>query len=185
MRCTLLGGAGFIGSHLAYRLLEAGHRVRIFDRPGRIAPRGFPGTERIEWQEGDFLNQRDVAKALGGCGAVFHLVSTTLPGTANENPLYDVQTNVFGTLHMLDEALAAGVAKIVFVSSGGTVYGVPREIPVAESHPTDPITAYGIGKLMIEKYLELYRVLHGMDYCVLRLANPFGERQRVESGQGR
>jgi len=184
MQCVLLGGAGFIGSHVAQRLLDAGHHVRVFDRPGRAAPRAFPGAERIEWQEGDFLNRRDVALALGGCDAVFHLVSTTLPGTADKDPVYDVQTNVVGTLHMLDEALAARVAKVVFVSSGGTVYGVPREIPIAETHPTEPITAYGIGKLTIEKYLGLYRALHGLDYRVLRLANPFGERQNVASGQG-
>lgn len=184
MRCVLLGGAGFIGSHLAQRLLDAGHRVRIFDRPDRSAHHGFPSAERIEWQEGDLVNRRDIAQALGGCDAVFHLVSTTLPSTANENPVYDVETNVIGTLHMLDEALAARIAKIVFVSSGGTVYGVPHQIPISETHPTEPITAYGIGKLMVEKYLGLYRALHGLDYRVLRLANPFGERQRIPAIQG-
>jgi UDP-glucose 4-epimerase len=184
MRCVLLGGAGFIGSHLAPRLLEAGHRVRVFDRRGRCAPRGFPQAERIEWQEGDFLDRRDVARALAGAEAVFHLVSTTLPATANENPAYDLETNVIGTLRLLEEALAARIARIVFVSSGGTVYGVPRAIPIAETHPTDPITAYGIGKLAIEKYLGLYRALHGLDYRVLRLANVFGERQRASATQG-
>src|SRR6185436_13385043 len=184
VRCTLLGGAGFIGSHLAQRLLEAGHRVRVFDRPGRGAPRGFPQAARVEWQEGDFLNRRDLARALGDSEAVFHLVSTTLPSTGNENPAYDVETNVLGSLRMLEEALAARVRKIVFVSSGGTVYGAPRAIPIAETHPTEPLTAYGIGKLAVEKYLGLYHALHGLDYRVLRLANPFGERQRAPSLQG-
>src|SRR5262245_23983707 len=109
MRCTLLGGAGFIGSHLAERLLAAGHVVRIFDMPAHSAPAGFPGAGRIEWQEGDFLNRRDVARALEGADAAFHLVSTTLPSTGNENPLYDVETNVLGTLRMFEEGLAARV----------------------------------------------------------------------------
>ncbi|HXF65258.1 MAG TPA: NAD-dependent epimerase/dehydratase family protein [Burkholderiales bacterium] len=184
MRCVVLGGAGFIGSHLAPRLLEAGHRVVVFDRPGRTAPRGFPHAGRIEWREGDFLDRRDLARAIEGCEAAFHLVSTTLPATANADPAYDLETNVAGTLRMLEAARAAGLARIVFVSSGGTVYGVPRAIPIPETHPTDPITAYGIGKLAIEKYLGLYGVLHGLDYRILRLANLFGERQRASATQG-
>jgi UDP-glucose 4-epimerase len=184
MKCVLFGGAGFIGSHLAQRLIEAGHAVRIFDRPDWTAHRGFPCVEEIEWYEGDFVNRRDTAQALAGCEAAFHLVSTTLPATANENPVYDVETNILGTLRMLEGACAAQLKKIVFVSSGGTVYGVPREIPIAETHPTDPITAYGVSKLMVEKYLELYRVLHGLEYVVLRVSNPYGERRRLPAVQG-
>jgi UDP-glucose 4-epimerase len=184
MKCVLFGGAGFIGSHLAQRLLDAGHAVRVFDRPDWTAHRGFPRAGEIDWRDGDFVNRRDVARALAGCESAFHLVSTTLPATANENPVYDVETNIVGTLQMLDEARAASLRRIVFVSSGGTVYGVPREIPIPETHPTDPITAYGVGKLMVEKYLELYRTLHGLDYVVLRVANPYGERQRLPAVQG-
>jgi UDP-glucose 4-epimerase len=184
MNCLILGGAGFIGSHLAGALLARGHAVRIFDRRDRRLRSAFPYTADVEWHEGDFKNARDVARALAGSDAVFHLVSTTLPKTANENPAYDVETNVVGSLAMLDVARDCGVKKIIFLSSGGTVYGVPQEIPIPETHPTDPITAYGIGKLAVEKYLHLHHVIQGLNYVVLRMANPFGERQRVASAQG-
>src|SRR5688572_969233 len=183
MKCVLLGGAGFMGSHLAERLLAAGHSVRVFD----IHDRGFADGARargIEWMRGNFLDAADIAKAIAGCQAVFHLVSTTLPQSSNQNPAADVADNVIGAVNLLEACRREGGHKVVFTSSGGTVYGVPRTVPIAEDHPTNPTTSYGIGKLAIEKYLELYRVQHGVDYCVLRIANPFGERQRVATGQG-
>ena len=183
-RFLILGGAGFIGSHLCDALLSAGHSVRLFDRLGVPPYRVFTEQEPIEWIQGDFSSTADIEKAVDGCQIVFHLVSTTLPKSSNDDPVYDVESNVVGTLRFLDAARHAGVEKIVFVSSGGTVYGVPQLIPISETHPTDPVSSYGIGKLAIEKYLHLYEVLHGMEYCVLRLANPFGERQRVNAAQG-
>jgi len=184
MKCVLLGGAGFMGSHIAERLLAAGHAVRVFDISDRGFAHGTPGHRDIEWLRGDFLDPADVAAAVAGCQGVFHLVSTTLPQSSNQNPARDVADNIIGTLHLLEACRREGRCKIVFASSGGTVYGVPRAASITEGHPTHPITSYGIGKLTIEKYLELYRVLHGVDYCALRIANPFGERQRVASGQG-
>jgi len=77
-----------------------------------------------------------------------------------------------------------GVKKVIFASSGGTVYGIPRVIPITETHPTDPISSYGIIKLTIEKYLALYKTLYGLDYCVLRVSNAYGERQPVTGAQG-
>lgn len=182
--CLVLGGAGFIGSHLAEALLRAGHFVRVFDRPNLILPSVLTGARCFERCDGDFVNEHDLAKGLRDCDVVFHLVSTTLPKSSNENPIYDVATNVIGTLHLLEIARRSGVRKVVFISSGGTVYGIPRKIPVSESHSTDPLVSYGISKLAIEKYLHLYYSLHGLDYAVLRVANPYGERQRVTAAQG-
>lgn len=85
---------------------------------------------------------------------------------------------------MLTLALEAGVKKVIFVSSGGTVYGEPTQVPIPETHATDPVCSYGIAKLAIEKYLALFHHLHGLDYTVLRLANPFGEGQRTHASQG-
>lgn len=184
MKCLIFGGGGFLGSHLCDALLTAGHAVRIFDRPNLRHFRAFGKDEQIEWVEGDFLNAEDVSKALIGCDTVFHLVSTTLPRSSNENPAYDVDTNLATTVRLLDAACKAGVGKIIFASSGGTVYGIPQSAPISENHPTEPICSYGICKLAIEKYLHLYNILHGLEYCVLRLSNPFGERQRISSAQG-
>lgn len=184
MKCLVLGGGGFMGSHLSKALMEEGHAVRIFERPNLKPVETFPVGANVEWLEGDFFNQDDVIAAVAGCEVIFHLISTTAPKSSNDNPAYDIESNLVSTLHMLDAARKAGVRKIVFASSGGTVYGVPTQVPIPESHPTDPICSYGIGKLAIEKYLHMYHVLHGMDYCVLRIGNPYGEGQRPMAAQG-
>ncbi|MBI2313368.1 MAG: NAD-dependent epimerase/dehydratase family protein [Betaproteobacteria bacterium] len=183
MKCVVLGGGGFIGSHLCQALLAAGHGVRIFDRPNLKRFDSAAESGPAEWLEGDFSNPEDLARAAEGCEVVYHLISTTLPKSSNDNPVYDVETNVIGTLRLLELVRGTGT-KIVFVSSGGTVYGVPRAVPIPETHPTEPLCSYGIGKLAVEKYLRLYQVLHGIDYCALRLANLYGERQRVTTAQG-
>lgn len=184
MRCVLLGGAGFIGSHLAAALLSAGHAVRIFDRPDRDRVEEFSWRGDVEWVEGDFVNPADTERALAGQEVVYHLVSTTLPKNSNDNPVYDVESNLVGSLNMLELAVRHGISKVIFISSGGTVYGIPQQIPIPETHATDPLCSYGIGKLAVEKYLYLFHVLRGLGYCILRLSNPFGERQRIASAQG-
>ncbi|NJD56656.1 MAG: NAD-dependent epimerase/dehydratase family protein [Nitrospirae bacterium] len=183
MKCLVLGGGGFLGYHLCRALLDAGHEVRIFDRPN-IARYTVPSPYSIEWSEGDFVNSEDLERALTGCDIIYHLVSTTLPGSSNDNPSYDIETNVVGTIRLLDLVRGDKFRKIVFLSSGGTVYGTPKDVPIRESHPTDPVCSYGIAKLTIEKYLFLYHYLYGLDYCIFRFANPFGERQRIEAAQG-
>lgn len=182
--CLVLGGAGFIGSHLAEALLKAGHRVRIFDRPHLDRLPDFLQRPEFEVFTGDFLNPRALGPALAGSEVVFHLISTTLPKNSNDNPAYDIESNVLGTLRLLDLCREHGVRKMVFASSGGTIYGVPRSVPIAESHPTDPICSYGIQKLAIEKYLQLTHRLEALDYCILRPSNLYGPRQRLDIAQG-
>lgn len=184
MRCLILGGAGFIGSHIADALAERGHTVRVFDipnvNPKNIREHGHP----IELLTGDFNNEKELIPALADMDVVVHLICTTLPGPSNENPIYDVQSNLVGTLRLLEGAKAAGVQKIVFSSTGGAVYGPPRTLPIPETHPTEPQCSYGITKLCVEKYLALYHLLHDLDYVVLRPGNPYGERQAIRKVQG-
>ncbi len=184
MKCLVLGGGGFLGSHLSDKLLEVGYSIRIFERPNLKKYREFLCSEKIEWIEGDFANEDDLAQAVSGCDLIFHLISTTLPKSSNDNPVYDVETNLVGTLKLLSCASRAKVKKIIFLSSGGTIYGIPQTIPLCESHPNNPICSYGITKLAIEKYLHLYNSLNGIEYCILRLSNPFGERQKPSGAQG-
>ena len=177
----VLGGAGFIGSHLAEALARDGQRVRIFDRPHVDR---LPQLQRFELFTGDFLNPQALAPAIAGAEVVFHLISTTLPKNSNDNPAYDVESNVLGTLRLLELCRRHKVRKLVFVSSGGTVYGPPRSTPVREDHPTEPICSYGVHKLMVEKYLQLEHHLHGLDYSVVRPPNLYGPRQRLDTAQG-
>lgn len=184
MKCLVLGGGGFLGSHLCDALLDKGYAVKIFDRPNLKRYRSFSAKENIEWVEGDFANKEDISQAVPGCDIIFHMVSTTLPKSSNENPVYDIQTNLISSLHLLESARKENVRKIIFASSGGTVYGIPDQIPIKETHSTNPICSYGVVKLSIEKYLQLFNDLYGLDYCILRLANPFGERHNYSSAQG-
>jgi len=164
--CLVLGGAGFIGSHLVDGLKAAGHEVRVFDRPH------------------EFLDPVELERSLPGAELVFHLISTTVPKNSNDNPALDIESNIAGTARLLELLRKHPPRRLVFISSGGTVYGVPRVTPIRESHATDPISSYGIHKLAIEKYLHMNHALYGLDYRVLRVANAYGERQRTDKAQG-
>ncbi len=184
MKALIFGGGGFIGSTIADRLLTEGHELRIFERPRVLPYREFNSMEHVEWITGDLSSTRDVHEAVRDVDAVVHLVSTTLPKGSNDDPIYDVQSNVVATLQMLDAMVQHKVKRIVFISSGGTVYGAPQYLPIDEHHPTEPLVSYGITKLMIEKYLRIYHHMHGIRPVILRVANPYGERQRIETAQG-
>jgi UDP-glucose 4-epimerase len=184
MRVLIFGGGGFLGSAICDRLLNDNHTLRVFERPRVPAYREFLKSEKVEWMTGDFSSQHDIEEALEGTDAIIHLVSTTLPKSSNDDPVYDVQSNVLSTLQALEAMKKKDIRKIIFISSGGTIYGVPQTIPVSESHATEPICSYGITKLTIEKYLSLYKTLHGLQPVILRLANPYGPRQRIETAQG-
>lgn len=184
MKILLLGGSGFIGSHLADRLLAAGHDVKVFHPHGADARNITHLLPNLHVIEGDFNHQGDLERALAGMQVVVHLVNSTLPGSSLGDPAYDIQSNVIGSIQLLDKCVKTGVEKVVFLSSGGTIYGIPRYTPIDEAHPLEPIAPYGISKLMIEKYLAMYLYHYGLDYVVLRLSNPYGPRQDPHRGQG-
>src|SRR3989442_5510764 len=183
MRCVVLGGGGFVGSHLSEALLASGYDVTVFDR-SEARYLEYAHQKGTNLFIGDFLNPGDLSRGLSNCDVVFHLACTTVPQTSNDNPSYDAETNILGTLRLLDAARKAQVKKIIFASSGGTVYGIPQEIPIKEGHPTEPTSSYGITKLTIEKYLHLYWSMYELDYCILRIANAYGERQPITTTQG-
>lgn len=178
--CVVLGGGGFIGTNLCRRLAAAGHRVRAFGRRC-LFPDDLPG---VEWYRGDFTDPGAVAAAIQSFDIVFHLIHATMPQQANLDMAGDLQNNVVPSIALLDLCRKFAVKRVVFVSSGGTVYGCPQQIPTPETAPTTPICSYGISKLAIEKYLALYEYLHGLDYRVLRIANPFGPFQTTLKDQG-
>lgn len=185
MQVVVVGASGFIGSHLVDALLAEGYRVRALARhlPGLISARA-QADPALVLQPLDMGDRLGLEQALEGADLVVHLASGSLPQSSNRHPHDDVAVNLLGALNLLEAARLAAVQRLVVVSSGGTVYGIPQQVPIPEDHPTDPLCSYGITKLAIEKYVALYRQLHGLDGLVLRVANPYGERQRLEASQG-
>lgn len=180
MRCVVFGAGGFIGTNLCRSLAGKVDTLRAFGRR-----QSFPhALKGIDWIPGDFTDSSSLAAAVAGCDVVFHLVTSSTPASSNVDKIGDLQSNVVSTLHLLDACREERVRRVIFVSSGGTIYGVPERIPTPECAPLNPITAYGISKLAIEKYLALYEYLYGIEYRVLRVANPFGPFQTALRNQG-
>ncbi len=181
MKVLVLGGCGFIGSHLVDDLLVAGHKVHVFDRSPELyrAP-----LANVDYFFGDFSDSPLLAEALEGVDVVYHLISTTVPSTSNLDPISDVQGNLINMLRLLQLMVQKKINKIVYLSSGGTVYGIPDVVPIPETHPLCPICSYGVVKVAIENYLQMFHHLHGLEYIVLRASNPYGERQGHVGVQG-
>jgi UDP-glucose 4-epimerase len=181
MNVLVVGGNGFVGSHVVDALLEENIGVTVFDRKPEQFRRSLP---QVKYSCGHLNDPAALEKAFSSSiDAVIHLASATVPNTSNDNPMLDVES-VQATLGLLNLCVKFRVKRIVFASSGGTVYGIPKSLPIAENHPTDPICSYGIGKLAVEKYLQLYDRLYSSSSVILRIANPYGIRQSSESTQG-
>ncbi len=181
MKALVLGGTGFIGSHVVDRLLTAGHQVRVFARSAEKFRQPLP---EVDYRLADFANIPALVEALTGVDVVFHLISTTVPSTSNRDPIFDIESNLCGTVRLLQAVRESGIKRLVYLSSGGTVYGVPETVPIPEKHPLRPICSYGIVKVAVENYLHMFHELHGLDYVVLRPSNPYGERQGHFGVQG-
>ncbi|MCE8421208.1 NAD-dependent epimerase/dehydratase family protein [Rhodovulum sulfidophilum] len=181
MRILVLGGSGFIGSHVVDALLARGHRVRVFDR----SPERFrPTPAGVDFMPGDLSDSAALAEALAGSEMVFHLISTTVPATANLDPGADIRGNLLATQRLLELMRAQGPRRLLYLSSGGTVYGVPQHLPVPEAHPLDPISSYGIVKVAIEQFIRMEARLHELQAVILRPSNPYGPRQGHGGVQG-
>jgi UDP-glucose 4-epimerase len=180
-RVLVTGGHGFLGANLVRGLCQAGYAVRTLDRRREPA---LPLPEGVEHILGDFCHRATVDLALEGMDCVFHLASATTPQSGTDDPVHDVNQNLVGTLHLLESCVSRRVPRVVFSSSGGTVYGRPRNAPIPEDSPTDPLNSYGVVKLAIEKYLGMYRALGRLQAIVLRASNPYGPGQDPQGTQG-
>jgi UDP-glucose 4-epimerase len=183
----IIGGLGFIGKNLTEGFLNNGKSVAILDLPGiNSGDSEIENAGRFRVYRGSFSDKDLLRKifAENNIEVVLHLASTTVPATSNKDMAYDIHSNLEGAVSLLEEMHKASVSKIVYFSSGGTVYGSGTaehmERGFKESDPTSPISSHGIVKLAVEKYLELYRHLYGIDYLILRVSNPYGPHHRSE-----
>ena len=183
-RVAVFGGLGFIGSHICRALVSAGYQVRIFDRSGESRELIKDFEREIQIVEGDISRVEDVANALAGVTVLINLIHTTVPGSSMKDPAYDVTSNVANAARWLQLLGDTNLRKVIYFSSGGTVYGAPEKIPITEDHPTNPLNSYGITKLAIEKYTAMYAQRFDIDYCVVRPSNVYGPGQRLHYGQG-
>lgn len=181
MLALVTGGNGFIGSGLVDRLRAQGHRVRVLDQ---APPRSDVDWRGVDYVRGGLQDVSSISMLLDGVDVVFHLASSTVPSTSNRDPVFDVQSNLVGALNLCKAMIDTGRRRLVFFSSGGTVYGNPNLLPVPESHSLHPISSYGVVKVAIEKYLMMYGELGSLDPLILRPSNPYGPRQSGAGVQG-
>src|SRR5580658_6933071 len=183
MRTLVLGGSGFLGSHIVDRLVAEKHDVVVYDLYTERYRRTPKGVTLIT---GDFGNVGALDEVIStGFDSIIHCVSTTTPKSSDESAAFDIQSNVIGTVRLMDVCVRHRVGKLVFLSSGGTVYGNVGDVPtIPESHAVEPICSYGVSKLSIERYLSVYQHPHGLNYVSLRLSNPYGERQSPHRALG-
>ncbi|MBO5525486.1 MAG: NAD-dependent epimerase/dehydratase family protein [Clostridia bacterium] len=180
MNIALFGGAGFIGKNLTLKLAEdANNHITVVDADRAYFSEVEPLVgENVAFRQSSFDRNTDFASLLEGQEIVYHLVSSSVPTTANSKIPQEMDANIVTSALFLDGCVKAGVKRVVFLSSGGTVYGKEGKCPLKEDTLTKPITSYGVQKLAIEQLLYLYWYMHGLDYRIIRPGNPYGPYQR-------
>lgn len=180
-KCLVLGGNGFLGSHLVDSLVGQGHTVRAFDRFSRGTKFEAEGVEVVT---GDFMNRHELNEALKDMEYVFHFISTTTPFTAENDPLIDIETNIRMSVELFDECVKQNIKKVIFASTS-SIYGPDvGDEPISEMVIPEPVSPYAIGKLAIEHYLHYFNRKHNLESVTFRISNPYGERQAPNSKQG-
>lgn len=180
MTFAIIGGGGFIGAHLALALkarnatVKAYGRTRYFDEP----------LAGVDWMSGTLDDLQKLATFVDGADVVIHLAGTSTPASAEASRISDVATSIGGAITVLDLCRNAKIERVIFASSGGTVYGDALSPPFSEDVLPRPISSYGINKLAAEMYFGLYNRTYGMRNVVLRISNPFGPYQHGLKNQG-
>lgn len=179
-KIILLGAAGFIGTNLVIELAkDKNNKITVVDRKKEyFSEIQKLNLENVTIVQSELIVETDYNKLLRGQELVFHLISTTVPATSNQHISQELQANVILSANLLEACVHQGVDNVVFISSGGTVYGKESQCPLDERTPTNPITSYGVQKITIEKLLYLYNYMYGLDYRIIRLSNPYGPFQR-------
>lgn len=183
MKILVTGGAGFIGSHVVDTYIEAGHEVIVIDdlstgKRENLNPKAKFYQLDIRSPEVVDIFQEERPDVVN-----HHAAQMSVPASV-EDPIFDADINVHGFLNIMEEARRSDVKKVIFISSGGAVYGEAEEYPTSEKYYPTPLSPYAITKYVAEKYLSFYRHQYGMDYTVLRYANVYGPRQTPHGEAG-
>lgn len=184
MKILVTGGAGFIASHVADAYIAAGHDVAILDDLSRGSRANV--NPRARFYEGD-IRDRNVVEQVFSTEkpeAVNHHAAQMDVRRGVREPIFDASVNILGSINLLETSIAHKVRRFVYISTAGAAYGEPKEMPVPEGYPINPITPYGISKHTVEHYLFTFRVLYGLDYAVLRYGNVYGPRQSSKGEAG-
>mgnify|MGYP003627509051 FL=1 len=182
MRCLVTGGAGFIGSNLVDKLIDDGHEVIIFDnystgKKENVNPKAKFFLVDISHQPS--FKDKTMEEIMTGVDVVFHLAAKARVQPSIENPIEYHNTNVNGTLNMLDACRRYGVKRFIF-SSSSSVYGDVEQLPTPEEHELNPMSPYALHKLQGEQYCKLFSELYDLETVCLRYFNVYGERQNTE-----
>ena len=184
MKILVTGGAGFIASHIVDAYVNLGHSVAVIDDLSTGKRSNLNPAAKLH--QADIRDAGAVAKifAEGAFEVVNHHAAQMDVRRSVADPVFDASVNVVGVLTLLEAAVRNGVKRVIFASSGGAIYGEQEKFPADESHPTRPISPYGVAKLTTEQYLFFYKAVYGLDSVALRYANVYGPRQNPEGEAG-
>lgn len=180
--CLVTGGVGFIGSHLVDSLIDKGHEVVVIDN---LSTGNFANfNDKSYFYNNDINSNLDYIFALHKFDYVFHQAAQINLRTSIKDPYLDAHTNILGSLNIIQTALKHNVKHIFFASTGGAIYDSSGSLPWTESTFANPSSPYGLAKLTVERYLELFKTLHGLNYTILRYSNVYGPRQNSHGEAG-
>lgn len=179
MRIIIIGAAGFIGTNIIIRLSQnRDNEIFAYDEKIEFFNSAVKSLPNVHCGVLHFTSNPNFDSVVSEADLVFHLASTTIPATSNEHITQEITSNILPTSLLLEACVKQKVGMVFFISSGGTVYGNNVECPIKENSVTYPITSYGLQKVTIEKLLYLYHYIYGLNYRIIRLANPYGPYQR-------
>lgn len=184
MNIIVTGGAGFIGSWVAQNYINAGHSVLIIDNLYTGISENIPNE--AEFKKCDIRNKEDVDKVFNEFKPeiVNHHASQINVRDSVKRPEFDAETNVIGSINILELSIKHNVRRLIFSSTGGAIYGEPKNLPVKENSEQLPLSPYGVSKLSVENYIKYYNCIYNLDYVVLRYSNVYGERQNPHGEAG-
>jgi UDP-glucose 4-epimerase len=184
VRILVTGGAGFIGSNVADRFIDLGHEVGVFDDLSTGFREFVPA--KAKFYEGDLADAAAIERCIADFrpDVVSHHAAQMDVRVSVTDPIRDARINVLGSIGLLLACTRHGVRKVIYASTGGALYGEGHQLPATEDHPVNPESPYGASKHTVEHYLFMWKVLHGLDYTVLRYPNIYGPRQNPHGEAG-